>query len=60
MSNSQEDEPLLGRSGDASQRDDHPIIYNVYLGELAPPYKTLVQSSFEADEPLSATQALEL
>lgn len=30
-----EQEPLLGRAGDASQQEGKPLYYNLVLGELA-------------------------
>lgn len=34
-----EDEPLLGRAGDASQQEGRPLLWNLALGNLSPPPK---------------------
>lgn len=31
-----EDEPLLGRAGDASQQEGKPLYYNFIIGKLQP------------------------
>ena len=37
-----EDEPLLGRAGDASQQEGRPLYYNLLIGQLLRP--RIVQS----------------
>jgi hypothetical protein len=35
-----EDEPLLGRAGDASQQEGRPLYYNVIIGKLQTSFKS--------------------
>lgn len=36
-----EDEPLLGRAGDASQQEDQGLQFNFVIGNAAPPIPSL-------------------
>ena len=46
-----EDEPLLGRRGDASQPEGHPLYHNLWIGEA---------STFGCQRATNITQALQL